>query len=126
LCGGVKYEAEGPLKGVARCHCVQCRKASGAEFTSNASVPAAGFRIVQGEALLKEFEWKPGEARVFCGQCGSPMFKRVAAMPSMVRLRLGNLDVEIDDKPAYHVFVAEKPEWSEICDGLPQYAQSLV
>jgi hypothetical protein len=31
LCGGIAYRASGPFTVVARCHCVQCRKASGAE-----------------------------------------------------------------------------------------------
>ena len=126
LCGGVKYQAEGPLQLVARCHCDQCRKQSGSEFASNGSVPTASFRVVQGEELLKQFEWSPGEARVFCGQCGSPMFKRSKSAPNMVRLRMGCLDVEADAKPALHVFVAEKPAWSEITDDLPQYERSVV
>jgi hypothetical protein len=123
LCGSVSYEADGPLTLMARCHCTQCRKASGAEFATNASVPAAGFRVVTGSELLKQFEWSPGEARVFCGRCGSPLFKRSAANPELVRLRLGCLDSEIDEKPVAHVFVAEKPAWSEITDALPQFAR---
>jgi len=126
LCGAVKYQAEGPLSLVARCHCEQCRKQSGSEFASNGSVPAAGFRVLQGEDLLKQFEWSPGEARVFCSQCGSPIFKRSAKNPDAVRLRLGCLDVEIDEKPALHVFVAEKPAWSEITDDLPRYQHTIV
>ena len=126
LCGRVKYQAEGPVSLVARCHCEQCRKQSGSEFASNGSVPAGSFRVLEGESLLKEFEWSPGEARVFCGNCGSPMFKRSANNPGMVRLRLGCLDVEIDQKPALHVFVGEKPAWSEITDDLPQYERTVV
>jgi hypothetical protein len=126
LCGGVKYQADGPLAHVARCHCEQCRKASGSEFACNGSVPADGFRVVEGEALLKQFEWKPGEARVFCGRCGSPLFKRGVSMPGLVRLRLGCLDVETDIKPVFHVFVEEKPAWSEITDTLPQYQRSVT
>jgi hypothetical protein len=108
---------------MARCHCTQCRKASGAEFATNANVAAAGFRVVNGSELLEQFEWSPGEARVFCGRCGSPLFKRSAARPEVIRLRLGCLDSEIDERPMAHVFVAEKPGWSEITDTMPQFAQ---
>jgi hypothetical protein len=123
LCGGVRYEAEGPLLHMARCHCTQCRKASGAEFATNASVAASGFRVIAGVELLSEFEWSPGQARVFCSRCGSPLFKRKksAGDGDMVRLRLGCLDSEIDQQPVCHVFVAEKPAWSKISDGLPQF-----
>jgi hypothetical protein len=119
LCGGVRYEAEGPLQFMARCHCVQCRKASGAEFATNGSVKAETFRIVSGQAWLEQYESSPGQARVFCRRCGSPLFKRSADKPDQVRIRLGSLDSEIEQLPAFHVFVSEKPGWSEITDDLP-------
>jgi hypothetical protein len=124
LCGGVKYEAEGPLIGMARCHCVQCRKASGAEFATNGSVLKESFRVVAGEELLQRWQSSPGQFRVFCGRCGSPLFKEDANRPHQVRLRLGCLDTEQPDKPLVHVFVSEKPSWSEISDDLPRYPKA--
>ena len=29
LCGAVRYRVDGPLDGLAACHCSQCRRASG-------------------------------------------------------------------------------------------------
>lgn len=121
LCGGVSYEAAGPLRLMARCHCTQCRKASGAEFATNASVGADAFRLLTGEGLLAQYESSPGQLRVFCKRCGSPILKRSADNPSEVRLRLGCLDTEISEQPRAHVFVANKPTWSHIHDDLPQF-----
>lgn len=121
LCGGVRYQAAGPVRAMARCHCSQCRKASGAEFATNASVDADGFRVTAGAELLSEYESSPGQTRVFCGRCGSPILKRNAARPGEVRLRLGCLDSELDQKPMLHVYVASKPGWSEIHDELPRF-----
>jgi hypothetical protein len=124
LCGGVKYEAEGPLVAMARCHCVQCRKASGAEFATNGSVAAETFKVVMGSELLGRYESSPGRFRVFCKGCGSPLYKEDMHQPNNVRLRLGCLDSDTEQRPLVHVFVGEKPSWSEITDGLPQYATS--
>ena len=121
LCGEVRYRAEGPVQWMARCHCTQCRKASGAEFATNGSVSAAGFRIVTGEEHLKAYEWSPGQSRVFCGRCGSPLFKRTADHPEFVRLRLGCVDGDLENRAAFHTFVSERPSWSEISDDLPQF-----
>ena len=121
LCGGVRYRAEGPLRAVARCHCSQCRKASGAEFATNGSVAAASLVVEAGEALLREHPSSPGNLRVFCGRCGSPLWKRQEQQPEHVRLRLGCLDCEVDQPPQLHVFVDEKPDWSEILDALPRF-----
>jgi hypothetical protein len=121
LCGGVRYEFDGPLRVFVRCHCVQCRKASGAEFATNASVQSADFRLTAGEELLRTFEWSPGQARVFCGRCGSPLMKRNTARPEEIRLRLGCVDGDLEGRPVAHVFVSEKPNWSDIHDDLPQF-----
>ena len=122
LCGSIRYQAEGPLSLAARCHCVQCRKASGAEFATNANVPAASFRLVAGAELLGSFCVTPGRARCFCTRCGSPLFKKSDDQRDVVRIRLGSLDTEADVQPVAHAFVSEKPRWSHIHDDLPQFA----
>jgi hypothetical protein len=114
----VRYEARGPLSAVARCHCDQCRKATGAEFATHGTVDGAAFELLDGDALLGQWEVTPGVPRVFCTRCGSPLFKRLA--DGNIRLRLGCVDTELTERPSVHVFVAEKPAWSEIHDDLPQ------
>ena len=121
LCGGVRYEAQGPLTAMACCHCRECRKASGAEFATNASIASADLRIVSGKDLLREFESSPGQARVFCGQCGSPILKRIADKPDTLRLRLGCLDSPLDQKPVVRVFLSEKLSFTDIQDDIPSF-----
>ena len=120
LCGGVRYKISGKLGPSVYCHCGQCRKASGASFTTNASVPASDFRLVNGESLVGEFESSPGQFRCFCTRCGSPLIKRIAAKPEEVRLRLGTLDSDPETNPAAHIFVSFKAPWTTITDDLPQ------
>ncbi|ARU04504.1 hypothetical protein CCO03_07275 [Comamonas serinivorans] len=50
-----------------------CQRAHGAAFASFGAVPLADFRLVQGEALLRQYASSPGVVRRFCGQCGSPI-----------------------------------------------------
>lgn len=121
LCGAVRYRAVGPLEKMARCHCRECRKASGGEFATNGTVKTATFQVVQGQSALKEYESSPGNYRVFCAECGSPLYKRWTDDPEHVRLRLGCLDTDVDERPLAHVFVGDKPAWSEITDDLPQF-----
>jgi hypothetical protein len=121
LCAGVAYEAQGPLITMARCSCVQCRKASGAEFATSASVDSETFKIKRGAELLVHYESSPGKYRVFCGRCGSPLFKRDDVNPHLIRLRLGAVDTPIEQRPLAHVFVSEKLPWTEIPDDIPQY-----
>ncbi len=123
LCGGVRYEYSGDFGQFIYCHCSNCRKAQGSAFGSNAPIDAAGFKLLQGEALLKAYESSPGKQRLFCGVCGSPIYSRAEAKPGVLRLRMGTLDTPIGHKPQAHIFTGSKAEWHDILDGLPQYAE---
>ena len=120
LCGGVRYEISAELGPSVYCHCGQCRKASGASFTTNASVPASGFRFLEGEALVGGYASSPGPFRCFCTRCGSPLIKRNEAKPDELRLRLGTLDTDPKIEVTAHIFVSSKAPWTSITDDLPQ------
>jgi hypothetical protein len=101
-----------------------CRKASGTAFASNASVERDEFRLTQGGDLIQRYESSPGHWRCFCRVCGSPVFAEVAAMPTLVRLRLGLLDDDPGARPAYHWAIEFKAPWWTIRDDLPQLEMS--
>ena len=44
LCGGMRYEIDGPLTEVGNCHCSMCRRFHGAAFSTYAKVNAEHFR----------------------------------------------------------------------------------
>jgi hypothetical protein len=121
LCGGVRYEIRGELGPSLYCHCTQCRKASGASFTTNASLAADDFRFVEGESLVGQFESSPGQFRCFCTRCGSPLIKRITDKPETLRLRLGTLDSDPGTTPAAHIFLRSKAPWTVISDDLAQH-----
>ena len=56
LCGGVRFEIDGPLMRSSDCHCRQCQKAHGAPFRTRAQVAAAYFRFLAGEELVSFYE----------------------------------------------------------------------
>lgn len=123
LCGTVQYQIDGALGPAVYCHCQRCRKAGGSAFAANAVVDAAAFRLVGGEAQLKDYATPEGVHRYFCGACGSPIYSRRDAFPGVLRLRLGSLDTLPEHAPGAHIFVASKAPWHEIHDDLPQHAE---
>ena len=123
LCGGVRYEITGPLKGALNCHCSMCRKAHGVAFRSRAGVKAADFRWAQGENLVTWYETSPGTHRGFRGVCGAKLLSRFDFDPGVYGLPLGALDEDPGVKPKRHVFVAYKAPWYEITDNLPQHEE---
>ncbi|MFO1392079.1 MAG: GFA family protein [Agitococcus sp.] len=121
LCGGIHYQYDGEITEVALCHCQQCRKAQGSAFASNSPIESRLFTITQGKKLLQSYYSSPSKKRVFCGQCGSPLYSQRDDLPEIIRLRLGTLDSPIDCQPNYHIYAANKAEWWTIKDDLPQF-----
>lgn len=125
LCGDVRYRYVGRLGGehglVTQCHCEQCRKAQGGPATV-APASAEAFAIIAGTDLVTEFESSPGKFRAFCGRCGSPLYSRRAALPDVIRLRLGalenpppNLVIEA------HIHDDDSASWEKSADDAPRY-----
>ena len=121
LCGGVRYELNGPLGPMVCCHCPDCRKAQGSAFATVAPVASADFRLLSGEDLLCEYESSPGKWRVFCRRCGSPIFSRRDADPAVLRLRVGSLDTPVSGPVSGHIWVSTKAPWHDIGGKAPQY-----
>ncbi len=119
LCGGVQYEANGPLEYAGYCHCSQCRKFSGSELSAFGGLAASDLSIVQGADLLGSYDKSPATRMRFCMRCGSSLFTE-KPLTNMVHLRLGTLDTEPPVWPQFHVHVESIPQWSAICDGLPR------
>lgn len=126
LCGGVRYEYDGQIDEISMCHCSQCRKANGSAFVAVSHIESAKFRIVSGVELLKEYRTIPIKARVFCSNCGSPLYSALDDKPELKRLRLGTVETPFKCGSAYHIFAASKAPWHEITDKLPQYAEFKV
>lgn len=120
-CGRVRYEIRGELLGpVTYCHCWRCRKHSGSSFGTTAGVRAAELFVVAGEERLSSWESSPGVHRFFAGCCGSPIYKRIDALPEVLGFRLGTLDSDPSRTVTEHFSVSSKAPWVEIHDALPQ------
>ncbi len=121
LCGKVRFEIHGKIDSIVYCHCSLCRKAQGSAFATNGVVQHENFRFLQGEDELTAFESSPGQHKLFCKHCGSPIISTSTATPHEVRIRLGTIESPIEERPEAHIFAASKADWDEIRDQLPQY-----
>lgn len=121
LCGEVRYEITGGISRIIYCHCSQCRKAQGSAFASNGVVEEGSFHIRSGEQLLSAYEYSPGYVKMFCSRCGSPIISKNAAMPGVVRVRIGTIESDISERPHAHIFVGSKANWEDIGADIPQF-----
>ena len=121
LCGAIKIKVSGTISDIIHCHCSLCRKSTGSAYATNGFVSVNKFEIITGKEELKTYSFKPGRNRHFCSCCGSPIYSSNEQDPSRIRVRLGILDSEINERPISHNFVTSKANWEDLEVKLPKY-----
>lgn len=120
LCGAVRFEVSCELPPADACHCSICRKSSG-HFYAGTDVPRTAVTIHGGEHVTW-YRTSEKARRGFCSTCGSPLFFDPLAR-DWIGISMGAFDPPTNTKIALHIFVADKSDYYEIADGVPQYAQ---
>ena len=117
LCGSVAFKIDGELQPATACHCGQCRKQSG-HFWDSADVRHQDFRLLR-DAELRWYQASDKARRGFCGTCGSFLFWEPLGQ-ARIGVAMGSLDAPTMGQIEKHIFVADKGDYYEIADGLPQ------
>ena len=119
LCGAIRYRIDHQDGDVADyCHCLQCRRASGAPVTAWVQVPPNRFATVQGSA--KGYASSDSSTRWFCQNCGSQLY-----MTGTDGRTVGVLTATLDDPakvpPTVHGWHGERLAWFDTTDALPRF-----
>ncbi len=125
LCGGISYEYDGEITELAVCHCNMCKKAQGTALVTNAPIKTEQFTFLSGEDLLKSYYATPEKRRVFCSNCGSPIFSQLDKKPEIMRLRVGTVTEGKIRTPDYQIYCASKAEWLVLDDNKPLYEGNI-
>ena len=120
LCGAVRFEVEGALKAPDACHCSLCRRQSGHYWTST-NVPRSALTL-HGEGKLTWYQSSEKVRRGFCSVCGSALFWDPAGH-DFIAIGMGAFDKPTHTHLEKHIFTADKGDYYEIADGLPQNSQ---
>lgn len=122
MCGAVAFEALRDRDHADACHCGQCRRWSG-NYWASVNVPFDSLKVTRGEAQLRWFRSSDKVRRGFCENCGSALFwhaDRMKEYADRIAVGLGALDAPTGVHIAEHIFVADKGDYYDIVDGLPQ------
>lgn len=120
LCGAVVFEVFGALPAPIACHCSMCRKAAG-HFGAATQVPKSDIKMI-AQNSLRWFASSPKVRRGFCAECGASLFFD-AVFKEWTGISMGAFDGPTGTRLAQHIFVADKGDYYQIADGLPENAQ---
>jgi hypothetical protein len=88
-CGTVRFEVADPIEELTTCDCSLCVKRN----ALMAKVPEDALTVLEGQALLTEYQWNTHRARhFFCSRCGIYVFHRKRAAPDHFGVNIFCLD----------------------------------
>lgn len=122
LCGAVAFEFLGDEATAGACHCSQCRAWSG-HYWASINAPVDTLKFKTGEEQVGWYRASDYARRGFCKACGSSLFwhaDKLAEHKHRIAISVGALPAPTGVALNEHIFVADKGDYYEIADGLPQ------
>lgn len=114
LCDRIHYVYHAQLEQSILCFCQDCRKAQGGLFGWNSPIDREKFEVLRGLQYLKEYFHTSNKARVFCCECGSPIYSYRIDLPNVLRLRLGTVVEGLIPAPKEEFYSEYKPDFIHI------------
>lgn len=106
LCGAITYRAWGELLDVASCHCVNCRRMSGAVYATFVVFSLDHFEWTKGD--ITTYAATPDYQRGFCRECGSSVASwQASEADQWIAPWAGTLDQADQLKPHHHIHAKE-------------------
>jgi hypothetical protein len=119
-CGAVTYRLTGDPKRVGLCHCVTCRRHTGAPFGAFAIYRDDQVEV-EGETGV--FRSSDKGRRHFCAHCGSPIFGRAEGSDE-VDIYAGTLDEPERFVPTYQLWTVRRLPWLVNLEHMSEYAHN--
>jgi hypothetical protein len=114
-CGALTLTLPGPTTLVVACHCLDCQRRTGAPFGVGAFYPADTVTV---SGTPKEFVRDAANGRkvrrYFCPNCGSTVYWKADALPSMIGVAVGTLADPKFPAPFRSVFERSRHDWVHI------------
>jgi hypothetical protein len=122
LCGAVRYTISGAPAMAGHCHCLDCRKSSGAGHVTLAMFDAGAYAI-EGKVAKYTSPSDSGSSitRSFCPTCGSRLFGQTSGFPDMLAVNVGTLDDPEAIQPQFRVFAKRHLSWDAMDPALPAF-----
>lgn len=133
FCGNVRIEYTGQPLASALCHCVDCRKLTGAPYSYNLIIKSADFNI---SGSLKEVPKTSDSGNAvknyFCPNCGTPLFGRKIKSngdpDETTVVRAGIFDdkgILNERMPVVEIYTKQRLNWVSPIEGADQFSGML-
>jgi hypothetical protein len=73
-CGKVKCSFSKSITTVVQCHCENCRKLQGSDFSTWVVIPDNQLKVTEGEVYISDYEFNDRSKKCFCSLCGTVVY----------------------------------------------------
>lgn len=108
LCGGLRYRLHETPTLVDDCHCVDCRRASGAPYVTWGVVKRERFELISGELRTIRHA---GKLRSFAACCGTHLLFQDDENTERIEVTIASLDHPEPFAPKSVVWVEDRLPW---------------
>ena len=122
-CGAIRYECSAEPMMALNCYCRDCQRSGGVAMASIMAMPKDTVKILKGEARFYDVVGESGKkvSRGFCSNCGSPLFTKLEAVPTILGIKAGSLDDPNQFKPGANIYTSSAPTWAPMSEGLKKF-----
>jgi hypothetical protein len=120
LCGSVRYRLHAEPRQTSNCHCLDCRRASGAPFVTWGSVRRHDVEIISGEVRKVRFA---GRLRSFAQCCGTALFFEDHPDCEWLDVTMASLDQPQAYPPEVDIWIEDRLPWVGLDPSRPTYEQ---
>tara|TARA_B100000579_G_scaffold133734_1_gene108196 strand:- start:255 stop:689 length:435 start_codon:yes stop_codon:yes gene_type:complete len=123
LCGAIIYEVYGEVLNMWNCHCIHCRKITGAAFATNIFINVNEMKVIKGVPSTFQNKSDSGNTmtRYFCCDCGSPLFNENSARPGIRVIRIGTIEDANFAKPWCDLFISKALPYTPLDQDLVKF-----
>jgi len=115
LCGAIRFSAKSTPFSALACHCRDCQRYVGGAPAYQLTFRRDDVVIEKGEPkrYRKTGDSGRGLERLFCGDCGTPLFTDLEKIPGLMVVNAGAFDDASGLKVTAHIFCASAPPWHQ-------------
>ena len=108
LCGEITYEVSGEPVFQGNCHCIDCRKSTGAGFATILFFKEEQVVQLSGKTSSFEYNADSGNRKIkfFCQRCGSFVFGTNSGREGIMTIYVGTLDNANFVKPQFNIYTS--------------------
>ena len=125
LCGRISVTvpqaAFNKTESIGLCYCKNCRQSGGCLASYNLYLPERDVSIQGQPKTYHDKDTDSGATleRVFCNDCGSPIYGKNPKFVGLIAVRLGIFN-ELP-KPGMALYCKERPPWNKAIDGVEDH-----